>query len=75
MTVRRGESDFSLGRGQYHLAVAGGLLMRTQELIVILQADLPTRYREVVLTSSKCHVPALEAKPFTTTFLSNTHEQ
>jgi len=37
-----------LGHGQYHLAVAGGCTAYPKSV-----SDVPTRYREVVLTVSK----------------------
>jgi len=42
----------SLGQGQYHLAVAGGC-MRSLPIDIERVYDVPTRYREVVLTVSK----------------------
>src|SRR5215212_10024695 len=41
---------YGLGPGQYHLAVAGGSTIRTQNNRNLTYGHLPTRYREVVLT-------------------------
>jgi len=44
------EKDTLLGHGQYHLAVAGGYAVGSDPKTL----RGPTRYREVVLTVSKC---------------------
>jgi hypothetical protein len=41
-----------LGYSQYHLAVAGGC--KRSNLAIECVYDVPTRYREVVLTVSNC---------------------
>ena len=42
----------TVGRGQYHLAVAGGCAA-VRRLHLMPKSSAPTRYREVVLTPSK----------------------
>ena len=49
------ESEMLVGHGQNHLAVAGGCAAGISETLTKSTGvyDVPTRYREVVLTVSK----------------------
>jgi len=57
-----------VGRGQYHLAVAGG----SNHLSKINGTNAPTRSREVVLTSSKCDVVNAISRLELSGYMSNT---
>jgi len=58
------KTDTSLAGSQYHHAVAGGMNQSRQNLSGLNADHRPTRYRVVVLTSSRLRRPTFEASSF-----------